>query len=239
MLSASELGDRTATFELVSSAMRKGTTDSYFGLVQRCKQLATRESDPQAMLLLGKICLVQRRENEAFDWFSKATQSPSSVGFPGSSEALVHVGRILQSRKENSKAADAFRRAALELGDPSAYFYLSQMEEPGSPQQEVYLLKAASGGIVEAWHNLGSLELAKIEKQAAEPKAVQDYGMAREWFQVAAADGFGLSMLNMAVICKSGGQLESGVRWLERAEEVPEVSEQAKRLKDQWESQKK
>ena len=234
MLSASELGEKTATFALVSSAIRVGPMDSNTVPVQRCKQLAVQENDPQAMLLLGKVCLAEGKESEANTWFERAVQSPQGVGFEGSAEALVHVGRIRLLRRDETGAVAAFRRAALELDDPSAYFYLSQMEESGSSQQEVYLLKAASGGVVEASHNLGSIELAKIEKQGPKPKSVQDYGMAREWFQVAAADGFGPSMLNMASICKLGGQLEAGLKWLERAEQVPDVSEHAKSIKSQW-----
>jgi len=234
MLSACELGEKSATYELVESAIRNKSLNlhTFLSPLQRLGIMAKKQDDPQAMTLLGKVMLSQAREKEAFEWFRKATQS--GLDFDGAGEALVQEGRILLNRKDNEGAKAAFRKAALKLDDPSGYFYLSQMEEPGSSQQEVYLLKAASSGIVEAWHNLGSLELSRINQRAQKPTSIRDFGMAREWFQVAAADGFGLSMLNMALICKAGGQTDAGLKWLQRAEELPEIREQAKSMRAQW-----
>ena len=143
-------------------------------------------------------------------------------------------GRIHLEMGEREKAEEAFRKAALDLDEPAGYFYLSQLQEPGSPNQHVYLLKAASSGILEACHNLGALELAKIEKQEKKPTKLQDYGMAMEWFQISAADGFGLSILNMALIHKAVGQEEDGQNWLQKAEAIPAVKDQAIKLKQQW-----
>lgn len=240
MLSASELGETTATFKLIEAAIHSKSLDltSFTAPLQRLGILAKKEGNRQAMALLGKVLLTQQKEREALEWFRKASQGPAeSLGFEGAREALVHEGRILLGWADKEGAATAFRKAALELDDPSAYFYLSKFEEPNSAQQQVYLLKAASSGIVEAWHDLGSIELARIDKQPAKPDSISDYGMAREWFQVAAADGFGLSMLNLALICKAAGELDSGLKWLDKAEQLPEVREQAKHLRAQWGNQ--
>jgi tetratricopeptide (TPR) repeat protein len=234
-LSASEMGEKTATFELVQTAINQSRLHEYQAPLQRLGLLAKKENDVEAMALLGKALFSQQKEKEALEWLQKATRPPTgSLEFDGSGDALVYEGRILSKTGDKERAEGAFKKAALDLDEPSAYFYLSQLQEPGSQTQEVYLLKAASSGILEAWHNLGALELAKIEKQEKKPTSLADYGMAREWFQVAAADGFGLSMLNMALMCKAVGQDEVGLAWLDKAKVVPEVREQAKSLRSQW-----
>ena len=237
MLSASSLGEKSATFEIISSAITTGVLRDYPAPLQRLGILAKKDNDPQAMTLLGKVLFNQRGEKEALEWFRKATRPPTgSLDFQGAGEALVHEGRILLGWKDKEGAEAVFRRAALELDDPLAYFYLSQLQEPGSPNQEVYLLKAASSGVREAWHNLGALELAKIEKRPLKDGQTRNYGMATEWFEVAAADGFGLSMLNLASIYRAVGQGEEALRWLEKADGVPDVKEQAGSMKGRWRS---
>lgn len=146
----------------------------------------------------------------------------------------MHEGQALLALNDKDGAKAAFEKAAKELDEPSAYFYLSKLQEPGSSQEQVYLLKAASSGIVEAWHNLGALEMAKQKESTTKKTTLADFGMAYEWFQVAAADGFGLSMLNLALMCKSVGKIEEGIKWLEKAEENLDVRDQAKAIKSQF-----
>ncbi len=235
MLSASNLGEKSATFDVISSAISAGVLRDYPAPLQRLGILAKKDNDPQAMTLLGKVLFKQRGEKEALEWFRKATRPPTgSLDFQGAGEALVHEGRILLGWNDRERAESAFRKAALELDDPSAYFYLSQLQEPGSPDQEVYLLKAASSGVLEAWHNLGALELAKIEQRPLKEGQTREYGMAKEWFEVAAADGYGLSMLNLASIYRAMGQEEAAWRWLEKAEGIPDVRGQAGSMRGQW-----
>lgn len=238
MLSASALGEKSATFELIEAAIIKETLhlNEFAAPLQRLGILAKQDQDPQTMALLGKVMLSLAKHEEALSWLRKATQSGHD--FDGASEALVQEGRILLAQKDKAAAEVAFRKAALELDDPSGYFYLSQLQEKGSSQQEVYLLKAASSGIVEACHNLGSLEMEKMKGKQTASKTLNDFGMAMEWFQVAAQGGFGLSMLNLALIYKSGGLAEEGLRYLEMAEGLPEIKEEARRVRDQWESPK-
>lgn len=235
MLAASRLGEKSATFDIIAEALRIGTLYEYRAPLERLGVLAKNDNDPQAMTLLGKVLMAERREKEALDWFRRATQPPTGgLDFDGSGEALVSKGRILLQRNDEKGAKSAFEKAALELDDPSAYFYLAQLQEPGSSNQQVYLLKAASSGVMEAWHNLGALELEKLNRQERRPSSLDDYGLAREWFQVAAAEGFGLSMINMAVICKAVGQIDEALKWLEKAEGAEGVRNEAIAIKRQW-----
>jgi len=238
MFSASNLGEQNATFELMAAAIRQGDFgENYSAPLRRLGIMAKKDGIPQAMAMLGQVLLAQRMEKEALEWFSKATEGPTELlNFEAAGEALVHKGRLLQKRGETEAAVEAFRRAASELDDPSAYFYLSTFQEHGSSEQKVYLLKAASSGIVEAWHNLGVIELPQSEKHLKPTggKGVPKYRIAREWFELAAADGFGMSMLNLALICRSEERLDEGMKWLEKAALIPEAREQALGVKAEW-----
>jgi TPR repeat protein len=237
MLSASNLGQKTATFALIKSALNTSSLQDYQNPLYRLGLLAKNE-DPQAMAILGKVLLTQSKENEALEWFCKATSLPTgNLDFEDAGEALVNMGRILLKQGDRGGAKAAFSKAALELDDPSAYFYLSQLLPQNSSSQEEYLLKSATSGITEACHNLGALELSKAEKQRDSTKTSEqklDYKMAIEWFTIAAHDGFGLSMLNLAMIYKLLGDEKVGRGWLEAAKDIPEVFEDAQALEKSW-----
>jgi TPR repeat protein len=237
--SASLLGEKSATFELIFSAIHTGKLKENAEPLQRLGLLAKKDNDPEAMMLLGKVLMSQGQPKEALGWLQKSTRPPTgSQDITGAGDALVHEGRILLQLGQKEEAEKAFRTAALVLDEPSAYFYLSQLQEPGSPVQKVYLLKAASSGILEACHNLGAVELAEIERKSQKPASLGDYGMAREWFQVAAADGFGLSMLNLALMHKAVGEEEESVAWMRKAVKIPEVKKQALELKKHWDEKR-
>ncbi|KAF4632710.1 hypothetical protein G7Y89_g5421 [Cudoniella acicularis] len=237
LYSASEQGEKTATFEIIIEAIQFGIVDHFQNFLKRLGLMVKNDNDPEAMMVLGKVLYSQGKNKKALEWFRKATQPPTgSLGINGAGDALVHEGRILLAMQNKKEAEIAFKKAALELDEPVGYFYLSQLQEPGSPKQEVYLIKAASSGSLEACHNLGAIHLARIKKEGKTPKSLDDYGMAREWFLSAASGGFGLSMLNLALLCRAVGQESEGLRWLNRAEEIPEVKRQALDLKSQWDS---
>jgi len=179
--------------------------------------------------------VLQNKTTEALSWFEKATSLP--LDFYHAGEALVNKGKIFLERNNTEEAEKAFSTVALELDEPNGYFYLSKMVENGSARQKLLLTKAAASGIVEAAHNLGALELADIEKHKEKPRNITDYGMAREWFEMAAAGGFGLSMLNLALIYRALGQPSGGLLWLEKAEKLPETHDQAIWIRAQWENE--
>ncbi|PVH81197.1 HCP-like protein [Cadophora sp. DSE1049] len=233
LVTAASFGDRASNFKLVYAATIQGRLHDVTEPLQHVGLLAKSGNDPQAMSLLGMALYSQRKEQEALAWLRKA--STGSLEFPGAADALVLEGRILMSHDEAGAMA-AFQRAADELDDPNAYFYLSKLLPPESANREAYLTKAAASGVVEASHNLGAIELAKINKGGKKPKALNDYGLARDWTEVAAEGGFGLSMLNMALMCRNVGLREQGLEWLEKAEEDAKVREEAQALGDRWES---
>lgn len=231
--SASEMGDPAATLEIVSDAFRNNQLNTARSgtFLERLGILAKKQGDVQAMGLLGQILYSQGKAKEARNWLEKAVSGPETPTFPGAAEALVVLGLILE-RTDREAAKKVFSKAALDLDYPSAFFYLSKYTGPGEEDDRmVYLLKAASGGIPEAHHNLGAIELSKKGDQSDKKPSERSYGYAKEWFQVAAEGGFGLSMLNMASICNSQGQTEEALKWLERAMELPEVKDEAVKMR--------
>lgn len=228
MHSSSSLGYAPATYQIISTALQLGelAKDQIVqSSLQRLGLLAKKERDPKAMFLLGKSLYSQGAEKNALEWLRKATKIPTgNLEFDGAGEALVLEGLILaRGGLDKAGAKAAWEKAARDLDEPQAYFYLSQLEgERGNfAVQQVYLLKAASGGVSDAAHNLGVIELEKLMKgEEKKLETMDDYGMAREWFNVAAASGFGMSMLNMATICETVRNNAEALMWLKKAEGV-------------------
>ena len=233
-MTAASFGDRASNFKLVHAATSQGRLHEVTESLQHVGILAKTGNDPQAMALLGMALFSQRKEKEALPWLRKATTG--ALDFPGAADALVLEGRISMSHDEAGAMA-AFQRAADELDDPSAYFYLSKLLPPDSAARGVYLIKAAASGVMEASHNLGVTELAKINEGGKQPKAMEDYGMARDWTEVAAKGGFGLSMLNMAMMYRNVGLRDQAMEWLEKAGEDTKVLEEAQALREDWDSE--
>lgn len=241
MITASDLGEASATLDLVEASIRSKSPHfpQYVQPRQRLEELVRKHDDRDAMTVLGRVKLAKGDRREALALFRKATQGPPArLDFDRAAQALLNEGRLLQDLNDKKGAEAAFRKAATELDDPTAYFHISQLEEHDSSQQRAYLMKAASSGVMEACHALGLLELERLENQPVKPKTFGEYGMAREWFQVAAADGFGPSMVSLALMLRDVGDGATGMKWLERAESVPQVEKQARSLMAQWESEK-
>ncbi|POS86437.1 hypothetical protein EPUL_002647, partial [Erysiphe pulchra] len=236
MLSASAKGDKIATFEIISAALRSNLIHKYQEVFAQLKKIANNEEDQQAMMLLGKVLFyAYQSDTEALSWLRKANYPPTgNHEFDGAGESLVLEGRILQRTGNVLSARIAFEKAAKELDEPEAYFYLSQMEENASLIQQNYLLKAASAGITEAWYNLGVIELNKKMKNNSKLEKLEDFGIAREWFLAAAFDGNGPSMLNLAIMCKMVRDWSQAFEWLEKAQTVPTVSAESKKLQQEW-----
>lgn len=247
MFSASSLGENSATIELVESAFhhKKLNNPEVVAPLQRLTLLA-KQGNPSAMILLGKVLLVQGKENEALKWCREASSFGQTQDFDGAGEALCTEGGILFNRNDKAGAEAAWRRASLEFDEPWAYFYLSQFQP--KEERERSLLKAAASGVAPAAYDLGIVELDKVkakprrssgmEKMNEGPKRTvrsNELWMAREWFEIAAAGGMSKSMLHLALVNKAVGLREKGLEWLEKAEKMPELKEAARQTRLSWE----
>ena len=241
MFDAAELGEPLAICELVEAAIRKSSFSNpeFSKNLQRLKTMvnATRSSNRQAMGTLGNYYMSQQEYKEAMRLYNDATDGGTDPGSPP--QVLFNMGKIYLLWKDQDAAYSAFKRSA-QGGQYEAVYYLAAATEDGSDHQKEAYQFAALSGIPEACHNLGDVELEKIIKRVEKPKTIFDYGMAREWFQVAATNDFVPSMLNMALICKVIGEKPSGMAWLENAENwlekkpSPELQDLAKRIRSNW-----
>ena len=248
LLSASALGEKFATLHIVKGALAQSALSSpeIAAPLQRLTLLAQQGQDPDAMLLYAQVQQERGSDGEALRWAREASERGG--GFGGLSGALTLQGVVLLKRKDEVAAARVLGRAALELDDPGAYFLLAGLQREGSVERETYMLKAAMSGIAGAAHSLGVMELSKLKKRAGDglsPSTLgkgvnatvdfKEFRMAIEWLEVAAASGFGLSMLDLAKIYKSSGQDKEGRKWLEMAEGLPGLRRECRSMRDNWE----
>jgi len=244
MVDAAGLGEPLAASELVEAAIRTNSFGhpDFPGHLQMLKTMAdgTNSSGQRAMATLGNYFMSQQKYKEAMRLLTDATDWATDLQY--FAQAFLNMGKIHLIWKDKDAAHIAFMKSARASNRESLYYLAAAAEDGTDNQKEAYEV-AALGGIHEASHNLGDVELEMIESRPEKPKTMIDYGMAREWFQVAATSNFVPSMLNMALICKSVGEKESGIAWLENAEKwlekkpSPELQDRAKQIRKNWSSQ--
>jgi TPR repeat protein len=217
MMSASEMGYEPATLDLVARGLGSGRFRLYEKPLRHIKSMADR-GNPRALILLGRVMSARGRDEEALELIRKAMQGPAGLDFDGAGDALLYTGQLLM-KKDKGQAEAALRKAALEYDDPTAYYYLAEMEKEGSLNRIIYYMKAASSGILQAAHKLGTIEMSKAV-EAAKGKGSPDYRMAREWFQIAADGQYRESILSMAEICKDTGESDQEQQWLQKARDL-------------------
>ncbi|KAH8594983.1 hypothetical protein B0O99DRAFT_168479 [Bisporella sp. PMI_857] len=225
MFSAYRLGDTSTTYQLVEIALRSKAiqTAEMRGPIQELGRLAG-SGDSRAAIVLGSVLLSQNKVQEALKILRAVTSSDlDSVPPETAGEAFYTMGEIYLTLKDKSRAIDCYQKSALDYNDPRAYHQLGILGSNDATIRRLRLSKAAQHGLIASWHSLGILELIEVKSRPGAPKKFRDFGMAREWFQVAAADKFGPSMLEMANMCFVVGDNESGEQWLDHAENLPDV----------------
>lgn len=103
------------------------------------------------------------------------------------------------------------------------------MASPSSLIHETHLLKAAASGVIEAAHNLGVYYQSKSPLNLA---------FAREWYTLAATEGFAPSQVNLAIMLRDEGKQAAACEWLTKAQgEQGELGVDAERLKREIEAE--
>lgn len=238
-LTASSLGDPNATLNLLRPAHRTGKLQAseYAKPMQHLRLLAN-EGHVRAMVLLGRIFLDSGKDNEALSLFNRAAESTpnGTTVLPADiAEGLIARGQILHKLGQVSEASSSFQTAALDYDHPAGYHFLAQLQASGSPTQEVYLLKAASSGIIEAAYELGAMYFQRVNlAKLDEDDGKRQLAMAKEWLYLGASGGHGESMLAMSALMKEEGRADESMRWLRAAKEVPEFRDKAEALIEGW-----
>jgi len=253
LLSASAIGEPTATIYLVDQGLKRKNLDflKYNAPLAHLRTLAAPpHSNIEAMVLLGRVYESQNDEDKALQLYRQAASTPPSTQreadtqFPlpgvGVASALVHQGLILERHGDSSGAEAAFRKAALEHDDPTGYYHLARLEKHSSSTQETHFLKAVSSGITAASTNLGQLHLERAKLEPAENKdqKAMQIKLAKEWLYLGATAGEGMSMLRLASVFVEEGKIESARKWLEMAEKSPDpkVTEMAKQMEKSFQA---
>lgn len=143
---ASKLGDFHATNTLLVRALGpNGSLDdpSLIEPFQHLKRAAELGENAEAMNLYGMAFERKGQIESAFQWYVKAGNANYSTpettrNMLGVSDALVSLGKFWCQRKEFDKARIAFKKAAIELDNPTAYYYLGLLMKSASTQQEIY-----------------------------------------------------------------------------------------------------
>lgn len=189
MLSASALGDEAATLQLLRSAFRTDRLHNleYDSPLQQLNKLSQNGSVP-SMVLLGQIKQNQGKEKEALELFNKAAagvpESDKEVS-SGYVDALLYQGALLLKQGKATEGYALLQKAALEHDNPLAYHLFAGAPFHDESTREIYLLKAASSGVVDACYDLGMWYLERAKNGQGE----KDMAMGREWLHVAADAG--------------------------------------------------
>ncbi|KAI9786977.1 MAG: hypothetical protein M1835_002914 [Candelina submexicana] len=236
LLAACSLSDEEATFRVVSQAIKKHQVEHYeLRTAMKNLERLAQKKHPQALVLKGQIAMSQCREAAALKFFEKATQSTTETpeneyDVGGPREAWLALGRGLLKQRNYTKAEQAFRRAA-DMDDPVAYHYLANLPTTSPGDWEVYLLKAASSGIMPAAHDLGLLYAERAKKGPSVKR--EDWLLrAHEWFCVSGSDKYIPSLLEKAILLKTNDQYEEGLKALKEAEKCERAPDYIQQIKE-------
>lgn len=235
ILTASSLGHAPATLNLIDSSLRNSTSSfpskPDHAILLRQLDLLIEKGNLDAMVIRARISGSQGKQREAMSWYGKAINTPQGLEFDSAAYALTQIGDVFLAGGKKEQAREVYEESALKLDDPYGYFRLAGFLKYDSTESErftksTYLTKAAMSGIAEAAHGVGLMELMTFENWHENEKSVtmgrdtEDYGLAREWFEVAAAGGHAPAMINMMLISKN---THNAQEWAAKCEADPEV----------------
>lgn len=205
---ASEAGDPAATLLIVAYAYEGGNLNrpEFRDPLRRLKKIVETVQDQRAMIqqalilihygdveggqkVLEAATLVESRnpfskifgpsDNLVVKRMSNFSQDP--LEHLDSARAWRELAIVRLNTGEYSGAMEAFRKAALELDDPSAYSYLASDEEHNgrkySSKWVEYSIKAASGGHAESAYALA--KMYSLPRRQI-PKEVKDESVRRD-----------------------------------------------------------
>ncbi|KFY45715.1 hypothetical protein V494_00820 [Pseudogymnoascus sp. VKM F-4513 (FW-928)] len=149
-----------------------------------------KNSNPEAMVMYGRILDREKKHAEAAAMFQKVAETPRDGSVDAEiGNALVQQGNLCYRDGKKDEAKMNFKKAALEFDKPEAYYKLALIMSDEDPLKETYLLKAAASRIKEA-----VVEIAALYRRAAELHASSEEGrqarlLADEWQKLALHQG--------------------------------------------------
>lgn len=162
-----------------------------------------RDEHPASLYVLGKELFIMR--DSLKDLQGQKAQEKARLflklscdkGFPPSFFYLAQMYELGIGGPANQELADEFYEKSQVLGDPQAFFILSQKAEKAGDKEKSfeYLKESAELGLLEAQHNL-----------AVKYSELNDNVKAMAWFLQAAKYNFFPSMVNAGMIFLRGNE---------------------------------
>lgn len=222
-------------------------------IVMHAKVLGRREQYREALAVLEKL----------MDKTYPTRVQPGiseDVTMQGRLEAPWELHAWLNERIGNQEATNrVLKMGALEYQDPRAlveYAHIVHMQGDLEAYEE-YMNKAAAGGHAEAcrklanFYYLTSLGRFTTREERSEARnafaaffsrlfrqsRTKDdfYKLAMEWYELAFAHGSDKAALVLAILMREKGESESGLRFLQSAENTKKFPKAVRRLRDIWE----
>lgn len=160
-----------------------------------------RDEHPASLYVLGKELFLMREQlkdlvsTKAQEQARQYLQVSCNKGFPPSFYYLAQMHELGVGGPVNEQVAMEYYQKSKELGDPQAYFALSQKESKAGNEEKAFelLKESAELGLLEAQHNLG-VKYMELEEEVK----------AMAWFLQAAKYHFFPSMVNVGMIFLEG-----------------------------------
>lgn len=250
LLAGSDVEDPAATLMLVKSALNRDSRISLSDFSKPTKHLRRLADSGNAPALF-----LQALENElegklkvALEMYLQSTQVANENGIEAElvdirlADAWRAISRVRKRLGDNQGTKAALERAAFECDDALAYLHLANdFSDPTSPEHELYLLRAASSGILEAIEKLGSYYNGKLQnklKDLLSNSQIEwvEKSQAFEWLSLGASAGIPSSQIHFAALFKIIHRPNKALKWLAEASKSPQHAIIASRLKRMWNS---
>lgn len=250
LLAGSDIEDPAATLMLVKSALNHDSRISLSDLSKPTKHLRrlADSGNAPALFLQALKTELEGKLKFALELYLQSTQVANENGTEAElvdirlADAWRAISRVRKRLGENQGAKAALERAAFECDDALAYLNLANdFSDPTSSEHELYLLKAASSGILEAIEKLGAYYKDKLQdklKDLLPENQIEcvEKSQAFEWLGIGASAGIPSSQINFAALLKSIHRPNEALKWLAEASKSPQHAIIASRLKKMWNS---
>ncbi|KAG5437847.1 hypothetical protein PCANB_000562 [Pneumocystis canis] len=208
---ASLKGSDLATLYISERKMKSGSSNQLYQALYIYKTLSMK-GNAKASLILGDFFIKLKDIKRAEKFYMKSIEG-------GDSDAMVALAVLKRRLGEDAEAKHWFIRAS-EMGNAKGHFgrSLYTFDE----ENLYYLLQAASNGVIEAAHNLGTIYKKK-----------GDIFLSKEWYDVAAFSGFQVSQMNLARLYEEEGSFEKSLFWAREAQKQGgNIAEKAKEFEN-------
>lgn len=253
LLAGSDVEDAAATLMLVKCALHRDSLTPLSDLSKPFKHLRrlVDGGNAPALFLQAQVYEIEGKSKIALEMYLQSTKVTNENGTEAElvdirlSDAWMAVSRVRRRLGDNQGAKAALEIAAFECHDALAYLHLANnFSDPNSREHELYLLEAASSGILEAIEKLGLYYKVKLEDKLKDflpgSQRLQagwvEKSQAFEWLSIGAEAGIPSSQIHFAGLLKIINRPSEALKWLAEASKFPQHAITAARLTRMWNS---